>query len=529
MKKDFRQSMTWLHSWAGLLVCWVLYFMFVTGTVGYYDTEIDHWMKPELPMNSYQGELSEQALNQRIELGINYLENNVADAERWFIRPGNDLRAQDLNVSWRWPRGEIGLSNNGEKRKNGRKILSPLTGEAITSRDTKGGQSLYQMHYQLHYLTHNTGFRIIAICTLFMFLGLVTGTIAHRKIFKEFFTFRPDKGKSAWLDFHKLSGVASLPFQLMITYSGLIFATTALMPFVILGSYGFDTKTVRAETQALRQRMVIEASGNDVALSKIKPLLQEVRALWGPDKIRQIEIKHPGDSNARVIFDRKKSLPTDQRNILVFDGGTGELLSADPKPKVGSLITRTTFTNLHLGLFASPVLRILYFLFGVLGAAMVGSGAIYWATKRRKLNHQPSFGHKLVEVLNIGTIAGLPIAIAGYFLANRLLPVEMNNRADWEMHSLFIIWVSCFALVVFRGRQQSWLDLTAISSLIFISVPIINGITTDAHLLNSFAARDWARFGVDAACIFCCLISACLYLRLRINNGQAINHSEVSP
>ncbi|MEM9335787.1 MAG: PepSY-associated TM helix domain-containing protein, partial [Pseudomonadota bacterium] len=47
MKGGFRQSMTWLHTWTGLLFCWILYFMFVTGTLGYFDTEIDHWMAPE--------------------------------------------------------------------------------------------------------------------------------------------------------------------------------------------------------------------------------------------------------------------------------------------------------------------------------------------------------------------------------------------------------------------------------------------------------------------------------------------------
>jgi hypothetical protein len=41
--------MSWLHTWVGLLLGWVLYLMFVTGTAGYLDTEIDRWMKPELP------------------------------------------------------------------------------------------------------------------------------------------------------------------------------------------------------------------------------------------------------------------------------------------------------------------------------------------------------------------------------------------------------------------------------------------------------------------------------------------------
>ena len=31
-------------TWAGLLVGWVLFFTFLTGTLGYFDDEIDRWM-----------------------------------------------------------------------------------------------------------------------------------------------------------------------------------------------------------------------------------------------------------------------------------------------------------------------------------------------------------------------------------------------------------------------------------------------------------------------------------------------------
>ena len=45
--------MTWLHTWIGLLTSWLLYFVFVTGTLGYFDSEIDLWMKPEV--SAYSG------------------------------------------------------------------------------------------------------------------------------------------------------------------------------------------------------------------------------------------------------------------------------------------------------------------------------------------------------------------------------------------------------------------------------------------------------------------------------------------
>ena len=48
MYQSFRQSMAWLHTWSGLLVGWVLFAMFATGTSAYFRDDITLWMKPEL-------------------------------------------------------------------------------------------------------------------------------------------------------------------------------------------------------------------------------------------------------------------------------------------------------------------------------------------------------------------------------------------------------------------------------------------------------------------------------------------------
>ena len=50
MFSSLRQCTSWLHTWTGLIVGWVLFFVFVTGTPGYFQIEITRWMQPELPM-----------------------------------------------------------------------------------------------------------------------------------------------------------------------------------------------------------------------------------------------------------------------------------------------------------------------------------------------------------------------------------------------------------------------------------------------------------------------------------------------
>lgn len=58
MKEGFRQAMAWLHTWTGLIFGWLLFAIFLTGTLSYFKEEITHWSQPEVrshaldPINS---------------------------------------------------------------------------------------------------------------------------------------------------------------------------------------------------------------------------------------------------------------------------------------------------------------------------------------------------------------------------------------------------------------------------------------------------------------------------------------------
>ena len=80
----FRQSMAWLHTWSGLVFAILLYFVFVTGTFGYFTYEIDHWMQPELPSRDEIPSNAEMS-----ELALRHIETDLASQEgeltRYFI------------------------------------------------------------------------------------------------------------------------------------------------------------------------------------------------------------------------------------------------------------------------------------------------------------------------------------------------------------------------------------------------------------------------------------------------------------
>jgi len=158
---------------------------------------------------------------------------------------------------------------------------------------------------------------------------------------------------------------------------------------------------------------------------------------------------------------------------------------------------------LHEGKFSNTLLRCLYFISSLMGAGMIATGVILWAGKRRSKAPKggANKGLLLVEYTNSGVIIVLPIAIAAYFWANRLIPVSFEARVDWEVHVLFITWALMLLYPVLisgkRSLKQVWLDQLLLAAVFFSLIPLLNFLTTDKHLVTNFYQQDWGLLGFD--------------------------------
>ncbi|VVN86075.1 PepSY-associated TM helix domain-containing protein [Pseudomonas fluorescens] len=489
MKEGFRQAMAWLHTWAGLIFGWLLFAIFLTGTLAYFKDEISHWMQPEIPARSVTSEAS-------LTLAQQYLQQHAAGASRWLI----DLPdAREPGLSVRWQQTPAKRSERGQFTE---KRLDPQTGAEVQGRETRGGDFFYRFHFQLQ-MPYPWGRWLSTIAAMVMFVALISGIITHKKIFKDFFTFRPRKGQRSWLDGHNAVGVLVLPFHLMITYSSLVIFMSMVMPASILASYKGDVRVFYDEVFPAAKTP--EPAGKPGQLAPMAPLLEQARELWSGGGAGRLTVNNPGDGNASVMLfrDGADRVVHDFGSAVTFNGVTGQLLGTTSQQSLPMAISGA-FYGLHMGHFAGPVLRWLYFICGLAGTAMIGTGLVIWLGKRQ-LKHVKStvmpFELRLVEVLNIASMSGLLIAVAAFFWANRLLPVDMVGRADWEVNSFFIVWgVSVLHAMLRRGRA-AWVDQLALAALLFCAVPLLNAITTPYHLGVTLAQGDWAMAGVDLTCL----------------------------
>jgi len=519
MKEGFRQSMAWLHTWVGLIAAWVLFFIFVTGTAGYFQFEITRWMQPERPLQPalVAGDKAHMA-----ELAMNRLEAVAQNAEYWSItfphRPQpyrGELR--DFSISW------TDIPEQGHERGiRGTETLEPQTGavvQPVEVRDTGGGRLLYRMHYVLHYMDVQLAIRLVGICTMLMLVAIIPGVITHKKIFKDFFTFRSNKSQRSWLDAHNVISVMALPFFLMITYSGFLFFTTSYMPAVRDVIYGTDPLASTRYFDELFEREEHEHLPVVRPQASVAAMLAEAEARWGTDNIASILIQHDAGEEPRVEIHhlRPSSLGTAATEKLTFHAHTGALLDNEPDDERSApLKTQRIFLDLHEGVFAGIGLRWLYFVSGLLGCAMIGTGLVLWASKRRKKADKPGFGLRLVDALNVSTLIGMPAGVAFYFWANRLLPVAIADRAAWEANALFLVWGQALLYAWLRNdTRKTWIELSWFAALAYALVPVINWLTTDKHLGVTLPAGDWVLAGFDLVMLGLAAVFVVIALRVR--------------
>ena len=514
MKETFRQSMQLLHSWLGLTAGWLLFFVFLTGTTGFVNPEISRWMRPELPL------VTKTAAAEALPVAERYLQQNRSGAEFWAIFFPGHHGADALTVTWREPRLEAD-----------RAVLDIKTGEHLVQvrpRQTGGGFALYVMHYALHYISRGVAVFIVGAAAMMMLISIVTGVVGHKNLIKGLSPPRTAPAYANWRSRHTLLGVTVLPFFLVMTWSGLMFSLFEYMPVAQAALFPNHEAMTRFNTEAYfppdrpygEADIVVPASR-----TSLSDVLTRAENLWGHGNVSSIRVDHPGGENMRVTaYTWHADIKSQSR--VAFDATTGEPIHL-VRPRTETAKFYETMIGLHKADFAGTYLRVLYVICGLAGTALVGTGLVHWSTKRKARVNTPR-SHaviSLVEKINLATVIGLPIGLAAYFWANRLIPTDVTHRGAWEVHTMFIVWGFAFLLALLRPQRRAWMEMCALAAAAYGLIPILNAITTERHLGITIPAGDWALAGFDLAAF---AISA-FFLMLAVSIRRKQSVAEVIP
>ncbi len=469
---SLRQSMAGLHTWGGLLPSWLLFVIFFAGSVACFDKELERWMRPALHEPSSHGMTVDQVRQAMLA--------KAPDAHAIWIRPPSEREP------FYWAGYEP-----ADESEFVRFALDPATGEAMP--ETVGGLFFFTLHYDLN--AGRIGMYIVAIAAMFMLVALISGIIIHRRIFKDFFTLRPDaNGQRAWLDAHNLFGVVGLPFHLLIAYTGLAIFVVFYMPAGIQRAYDGNAEAFFHDVMGAYSREDVKQPAPPPM--SLDSLVADAHRRWGGNETGWISVHHPADAAAVVDIRRyDRSRIVDFQWTLSYDAATGELLH-EQKPYSPGYQSYAWLTNLHMAQFGGQLVRALYLLLGLMGCAMLVAGLQVWLRKREA---RGGYGIGLVRGLNGAVIGGLPIASLGLLYGNRLLPAGMAERASAETWVFVGVWLLVAAWAVLRRNSGKVArDALLAVALLACGLPLLNALMTpQGSLLVTLAQRDWDMAGID--------------------------------
>lgn len=532
-KRDFRTSMTWLHSWAGIIPTLLFFAVFWMGTLSLFDKEIDRWMQPE---SRYAGPLVTHDLD--IAIAAFAAAQNGVSLDALFVMPPTQ-REPYLYLY-------AGLTEelNGKNYAYGRFVGQ--SGDMLGEPQSHAGSGfIFPFHFKLH-IPGDFGYYLIGAVALAMLVLSITGVIAHRKIFADFFTFRPArKLRRSTLDLHNLTGVIGLPFYFLFALSGLyIFAGWfASLPMQAVDGLMDKSPVAFIELADGHSPEMRPKAGSPQAMDKpLAAFVETAESVWSERyghsvAADRILVQHYGDMHAvvtvqRVFPSRRVTMSQDRMD---FDYASGKVLYDHHSTPAG--LTRSWLEGLHFAQFDHWALRWLLFAGGLAGCVLTATGALFWMRSREaKIGNQP-FNIRFVHAMSVGSVTGIIVATGVFFVANRLIALGMHPRGiapiDWEPMMFFIAWLLSFLHAALRGRS-AWMDQCFAIAMVGAAAVVLNWITTPHHLIETIGSGMWSIAGMDLCLLVGAAIAAWAGVQLRSNahrrlDDQNEQHSVLQP
>jgi uncharacterized iron-regulated membrane protein len=352
--------------------------------------------------------------------------------------------------------------------------VDPSSGERIGQRSDLG-----YFLFAMHFLDPIPGGKYVAGTAAAALLFLIaTGLVIQLgKLIRELVQFRPRlRPRVFWADAHKVVGVLGLPFLLVFAWSGAILClfSSLLLPVFVVGSFDGD---VIAVEQAAGWRGPPKPTGESTAAPALGLVLKRARAALPDIRHKAFVVYNLGDVNAVVDVrggrDDRLSYHTNVRTSREGD------VQWVHEPDDGTRHSQVSggLHGLHFASWASPGIKAVYALLALLGAFCILTGNLVWL--ERRCSRRLGLGDVVLARLTAGACAGLCVAVAALFMANRMLPSNLVDRPSWEHGVFWTAWTiaAAYAGLLPSAMRSSRLLLRG-AGFLLCAVPVVNILQT---------------------------------------------------
>jgi uncharacterized iron-regulated membrane protein len=371
------------HGILGLAFAAIIYLVCLTGTLAVFANDVARWEQPNAPLiTAFAPGALDRAVRSAQGKGLAHATLYVSLPSMKEAEAGITAYTPALHREW-------AADRNG----------------TLTERRTPIADFLVDLHVALH-LPRAWGSFIVGLTGVALLSSLISGILAHPRIFKDAFHLR--RGGARRLqeaDMHNRLGIWALPFHVAIALTGaLLGLSTLIVGALAMLLYRGDTaKVYGLFTEAPPAINAVAAS-----LPPLDPMLAEAQRRSGGATPHQLIIERAGRADALVTVSSERDRLLMPQDTTIFDVRGNVVKDRHPADLALGTKMLGGIGQLHFGWFGGLPVRLLYGLLGLALCIVTSSGVTIWLARRRDRGRAVP----LWERLWAGITWGQPLALA---------------------------------------------------------------------------------------------------------------------
>jgi uncharacterized iron-regulated membrane protein len=439
MEQKTHKTLYSSHGWIGVISGILLFIVTFSGIPALFDHEIEFWQYPkysEIADNNSVHNVTAEEKNFDLEKVLIAAKGINFDYNSYFIQPATDIN------------NHIILAHFEEDQEPDVRYLDANQYEEFLASPSELNHLLSHLHTDLH-LPAPWGGYLVGFSGMAMLLAIIAGIFIHVKWRKEFVMLRPKRSWRLLLtDQHKLLGLWTLPFTLILAFTGTILGLLGLIsPILALAAFNGDVE--KATIAVLGP--TAEITGEYSPVYPLNELLHRLEIDLPDTSIELIQI-----SGLKILATDKgkekeygklkdKALVTDIGGIIKFSGyhknklsnleSVTYNLSTGEKIHQGSFLEKGPFqrifaavTPLHYVLFGNTWLKVFYALSALAACGLILTGNMLWLNRR---------GHGMehwLSKLTLGICGGLVVTTSCTFATSQIAYAFNFSLSEAQLH-----------------------------------------------------------------------------------------------
>lgn len=215
------------------------------------------------------------------------------------------------------------------------------------------------------------GIYVVSAFAIPLLVSVVTALLFYKRWWRRFFVLRTTRGRRVlWSDVHRLIGLWSVWFTVLIALTGIWYLTEMAMLDAGAGLTDVPIEAPHASAPAGRKRASLDA------------LADAARAAYPELDIRTIRLPDDPTAAVRIHGDANTVLVRDRANNVYVDPYSAEVLAVvrgDELPAAHRWVH--TADPLHFGDFGGLISKLIWCIFGLGASALVLTGTWLWAQR----------------------------------------------------------------------------------------------------------------------------------------------------